>query len=246
MLLTIVMLLGDEYPVLTTKCSRNIMNGAMNDENDVISATRLKEVTNELKRTIASGERKPGQRLVEAQLCESFGVKRSLIREALRKLAHEGFVKITSNVGASVVEFSRDDIEQVYDLLSVLEGLAVRLATPFVTESQLLEIEELLKLMEGTDTQPAFSQYNDELHVLLCALSGNKRLIALTDNLRLSKSAFGYQSLFVPRQTAISNDEHRKILQAIKDNEPVEAERLMRNHLVNAKNLLIKWLYRSL
>ena len=222
------------------------MNGAMKDKNESISKTRLKEVADALKRAIASGERRPGQRLVEAQLCDSFGVKRSLIREALRKLAHEGFVKITSNVGASVVEYSRDDIEQVYDLLSVLEGLAVRLATPFVTDSQLLKIEELLKQMEGTDTQPAFMQYNDKFHVLLCAWSGNKRLIALTDNLRLSRSAFGYQSLFVPRQTVISNDEHRKIFQAIRNNEPVEAERLMRDHLVNAKNLLIKWLYRSL
>lgn len=218
----------------------------MKDKDKSTSATRLTEVTDGLRRAIASGERRPGKRLVEAELCEFFGVKRSMIRQALQKLAHEGFVRITSNVGASVAEFSRDDIEQVYDLLSVLEGLAVRLATTFVTDTDLSKIEELLKRMEGADTQHAFSQFNNEFHVLFCALSGNKRLISLTDNLRLSRSAFGYQSFFVPRQTAISKDEHRKIYQAIKANKPIEAERLMRDHLINAKNLLVKWLYRSL
>lgn len=218
----------------------------MKDKKDKSIGAAGFNVTDALRNAIASGERKPGQRLIETQLCKFFGVKRTAIREALQKLAHEGFVKITPNVGASVIEFSRTDIERIYDLLTVLEGLAVRLATPFVTESQLLTMEELLKRMEGAESEYLFSQYNDELHILLCALSENKRLVSLTDNLRLSMSAFGYRSFFVPGQTTMSKEEHRKIFQAIKENKPVEAEQLMRNHLVNAKNLLIKCLYRSL
>jgi DNA-binding GntR family transcriptional regulator len=222
------------------------MNRFMKDRDRSTNAVGLKEVTDALRSAIASGERKPGQRLIELQLCEFFGVKRGMIREVLQKLAHEGFVRITPNVGASVEEFSRGDIERVYDLLSVLEGLAVRLATTFVPNSQILTMEELLKRMEETDEQDVFARYNEEFHVLLCALSENKRLISLTDNLRLSRRFFGYQSFFVPGQTAISKDEHRRIFQAIKDREPLKAEQLMRDHLINAKNLLVKWLYRSL
>ena len=225
---------------------QNSMNRPMRSKDKLTNPMGPKEITDALRSAIASGERKPGQRLVETQLCEFFAVKRSIIRAALQKLAHEGFVTITSNVGASVVEFSRDDIEQVYDLLGVLEGLAVRLATPFVTDSQVLKMEELLNRMEDADSQHVFFQYNDEFHVLLCALSGNKRLLSLTDNLRLSRNTFGYHSLFVPGQTTISKAEHRKIFQAIKENKPIEAEQFMRDHLINAKNLLVKWLSRSL
>jgi len=216
----------------------------MTSKND--STKRLNEVTDALRNAIANGERKPGERLVESQLCELFGVKRSIIREGLRKLAHEGFLKITPNVGASVTEFSRQDVEQVYDLLAVLEGLAVRLATPFITEEQLLQLEELLKGMEGTDNQRVFSDYNDRFHVMICTLSENSRLLIMTDNLRLSRRAFGYQSFFVPGQTGSSKDEHRRIFQAIRDNDPIRAEQLMRDHLLNAKSKLVKWLYRSL
>ena len=216
----------------------------MTSKND--STKRLNEVTDALRNAIANGERKPGERLVESQLCELFGVKRSIIREGLRKLAHEGFLKITPNVGASVTEFSRQDVEQVYDLLAVLEGLAVRLATPFITEEQFLQLEELLKGMEGTDNQRVFSDYNDRFHVMICTLSENSRLLIMTDNLRLSRRAFGYQSFFVPGQTGSSKDEHRRIFQAIRDNDPIRAEQLMRDHLLNAKSKLVKWLYRSL
>jgi DNA-binding GntR family transcriptional regulator len=214
-------------------------------KNDV-TTKRLDEVTDAMRNAIANGERKPGERLIESQLCELFGVKRSIVREGLRKLAHEGFLKITPNVGASVTEFSRRDVEQVYDLLAVLEGLAVRLATPFVTEEQLLQLEELLKGMEGTDNQRVFSDYNDRFHVTICTLSENSRLLIMTDNLRLSMRAFGYKSFFVPGQTGSSKDEHRRIFQAIRDNDPIQAEQLMRDHLLNAKNKLVKWLYRSL
>jgi DNA-binding GntR family transcriptional regulator len=220
------------------------MHTVMTSKND--STKQLDEVADTLRNAIANGERKPGERLVESQLCELFGVKRSVIREGLRKLAHEGFLKITPNVGASVTEFSRQDVEQVYDLLAVLEGLAVRLATPFITEEQILQIEELLKGMEGADDQRLFFSYNDTFHATICALSGNSRLLSMTDNLRLSRRAFGYQSLFVPGQTGSSKDDHRRILQAMKDNDPVQAEQLMRDHLFNAKIRLVKWLYRSL
>jgi DNA-binding GntR family transcriptional regulator len=222
------------------------MNTIMRSEDESVRVKGLRQVTDEIRAAIANGERKPGQRLIESQLCELFGVKRNMIREALRKLEHEGLVKITPNAGATVTEFSRSDIEQVYDLLSVLEGLAVRVATPFVTEGHLLKLERLVKRMEQTDKQPVFADYNDEFHALLCSLSENSRLISFTESLRFGMRAFGYRSFSVPGQRATSREEHREIVEAIKANNPIQAEQLMRDHLISAKNKLVKWLYRSL
>lgn len=204
------------------------------------------DVVNELMTAIAIGTFKPGQRLVELQLCELFGAKRNKIREVLRKLEHDGFVKITPNVGAVVTEASRYDIEQIYDLLSVLDGMAVRVVTPYITPEQLETLEDLIRKMEATDKPALVSNFNEKFHELLCSYSENTRLLKLTENLRLSINAFGFRSFFAPGQIAASNSDHRKILHAIKENKPEKAERIMRKHIVDAKNRLIKWMFKSL
>jgi DNA-binding GntR family transcriptional regulator len=204
------------------------------------------EVAKEIMTAIATGALKPGQRLVEVSLCELFGVKRNKIREALRKLEHDGFVDITPNVGAVVSEVSRIDIEQMYDLLGVLDGMAVRVVTPCIVPEQLASLEAILDKMEATDDPALIADYNAEFHSLLRSYSENSRLMKVADNLRLSIVAFGFRSFFAPGQIAASKRDHRKILQAIKENKPEKAERMMRKHLIDARNRLIKSLYKSL
>jgi DNA-binding GntR family transcriptional regulator len=203
------------------------------------------DVAKEIMTAIATGALKPGQRLVEASLCELFGVKRNKIREALRKLEHDGFVNITPNVGAVVSEVSRIDIEQMYDLLGVLDGMAAGVVTPCMPE-QLAGLEAILDKMEATDDPALYADYNNEFHSLLAAYTENTRLMRVAENLRLSIVAFGFRSFFVPGQIAASNRDHRKVLQAIKENKPDKAEKIMRKHVVDAKNRLIKWMYKSL
>jgi DNA-binding GntR family transcriptional regulator len=195
---------------------------------------------------IATGKFKPGQKLVELQLCELFGVKRSKVREALRKLEHDGFVKITRNIGAVVSKFSRRDMEEIYDLLAVLEGMAVRIATPFVPPELLERLEILLDKMEATADPALILDLNGEFHSLLVSYSENRRLIKAAGNLRMSITAFGIRSFFVPGQIAASHRDHRRILDAIREGKEEKAERIMRQHLITSKNRLIKWIYKSL
>lgn len=204
------------------------------------------EVAKEIMKAVATGALKPGQRLVEVQLCELFGVKRNKIREALQKLEHDGFVTITRNVGAVVSEVSRNDIEQLYDFLSVLDGMAARVVAPSIMPEQIANLEAILGKMEATDDPALFADYNTEFHSLLCSYSENSRLIKVAENVRISIAAFGFRSFFVPAQIPASNSEHRKILDAIKDNKPDKAEKLMRKHILDARNRLIKWMYKSL
>ena len=204
------------------------------------------EVAKEIMTTIATGALKPGQRLVEASLCDLFGVKRNKIREALRKLEHDGFVNITPNVGAVVSEVSRIDIEQMYDLLAVLDGMAARVVTPCIVPEQLASLETILEKMEAIDDPALYADYNNEFHSLLCSYTDNSRLMKVAENLRLSIMAFGFRSFFVPGQIAASNRDHRKVLQAVKENKPDKAEKTMRKHVLDAKQRLIKWMYKSL
>jgi DNA-binding GntR family transcriptional regulator len=206
----------------------------------------VQEVAHELKTAIASGTFKPGQRLVELQLCDDFGVTRSKVREALRRLEHDGLVEITRNVGAMVIEISRNDVEQIYDLLSVLDGLAARVAAPYITSQRLESLENLLLKMGATDKPTLFAALNHEFHLLLCSYSENSRLIKVAADLRLSIRVCGFASFFVPDHIAASKVEHRSIAQALKEGEPAKAEMMVRKHYMDSKIRLIERTYGSL
>jgi DNA-binding GntR family transcriptional regulator len=205
-----------------------------------------KKTVEDLKAMIASGSFKPGQRLIEFQLCETLGVKRGRVREALRQLEQNGFIRIVPNVGAMVVEFSPRDIGHTYDLLSVIEGMAVRVSTPFINASQIEELEALLHRMEATDDPPLFLEYNIEFHNFFWILTENDRLIKLAENLRSNLQYFSLGSIYSPGQLAASNREHWKILEGVKEKKPLKAEKQMRDHLIRAKNRLIRWVNKSL
>ncbi|MBN1101919.1 MAG: GntR family transcriptional regulator [Deltaproteobacteria bacterium] len=203
-------------------------------------------IVESLQADVASGMLKPGQRLVESHLCERFGTKRTRIREVLRQLERDGFVRIIPNVGATVAPLTQKEIEHTYDLLGVLEGLAVRVITPFVSAQQLERLEVLVNTMEVTDTPLLFLEYNHEFHFVLTSLSENDRLIKFTDILRRNQKRYATHSFLSPGQIQESRIDHRKILQAMKQGRSVEAERLMRSHLLRAKNRLIKYMNKSL
>jgi DNA-binding GntR family transcriptional regulator len=209
------------------------------------SVDRL-QIAEILQAEVARGTLKPGQRLVESHLCERFGTKRSRIREVLRQLEQNGFVNIIPNVGATVASLSQKDIEQTYDLLGVLEGLAVRVITPFLTVSQSERLEDLLENMEVTDKPSSFLDYNLEFHSLLTSWSENDRLMKFTEILRRNQKRYATHSFLSPGQIQASRIDHRRIFNAMKAMKPVEAERLMRTHLLRAKHRLIKYMNKSL
>jgi DNA-binding GntR family transcriptional regulator len=220
----------------------------MNMKRDLTAtnSTERQKIVEDLKTEIASGRFKPGQRLVEIHLSNVLGVTRSKIREALRKLEQDGFVEIIPNVGARVAEFSQKDIEHIYDLMSVVEGLAVRVITPFLTDEQLKRIAALIDRVEAAHKPTQFFELNNELHSFLITLSENDHLIRLTENFMFRIRCLNLQCLFSPGQMAASVKEHRKIFEAIQARKAVKAEQLMRNHLLCAKNRLIKFINKSL
>lgn len=101
----------------------------------------------ELRNAIAWREYKPGEHLKEADLSRRFNVSRTPIREALIQLEKEGFIKMTPEVGAKVVQLSQNDISNIYDILIVLEGLSSRLAYTRLKNEQIDKLEELHLMM---------------------------------------------------------------------------------------------------
>ncbi|WP_137916853.1 GntR family transcriptional regulator [Hydrogenophaga sp. 2FB] len=118
------------------------------------SAKTLRELALEnMRDAIWSGHFKPGERLVERQLCEQLGVSRSIVREVLRHLETEGLVETESHQGPVVASLTADQAAQIYEIRALLEGQAARRCASRATPTA---IDELVALNENT--QRAFRQ----------------------------------------------------------------------------------------
>lgn len=201
-----------------------------------------------LRRLILEGEYAPNERLIEEQFAERLGVSRTPIRQALTMLEAEGLVEIVPNRGAMVCSFSVEDVWEIYDLRAVLEGHAARRAASRIREPELQRLERLADEMEGLGGR--FSDHeeeirtlvalNNEFHGTIIAASRNKRLerlIRRTVEVPLVFKAFFW---YGPHERMISNHYHRQILNALRDGDADRAEIVMREHVYEGRDFVIK------
>ena len=189
-----------------------------------------------LKTEIIKGSLKPGTKLSEGKIAKQMEVSRTPIREALRELAAEGFVKISPNQGVVVSNASVEDVQEVLQIRGVLEGLAARLATKMINEEEIKELEKYQKRMEyytNKDDVLAFSEMDAEFHELILNICGNNRLIQIRKNLSDQAHRYRIRSLSVPGRLKYSLKEHQEIVEALKRKNPEQADRLSQKHIEN-------------
>jgi len=207
---------------------------------------RLKErIVGRLREAIMRGEYRPGERLVENELCARFKVSRTPVREALDHLDREGLLKITPGAGARIAELSRKDILDIYDVLIVLEGAAARLACSNIGDAQMEKLEEYGFLFEEAlkrhDPELLF-QLNHRFHWVITEATDNRHLIEMRLRFRRLIDSISRTFAEIPEQCRVTIAEHRQILDALKARNPSLAEFTMREHLGNAKEKLREYL----
>lgn len=191
-------------------------------------------VVEHLRNMILKHELLPGQRLIQDELAQQLGVSRTPIREALNRLAHEGFVEISSYKGASVAKFSITQLEDIYTVRVALESYATCLAARNITPQ---EVDTLTILMNSM--QEAFLQKNPErllivhnqFHAGIYAAAHKHRLYELSlQNLELSMV---YQRLAFSMGRGSKDPviEHQDLLKTIQRHDSVTAGEMMLNHL---------------
>src|SRR2546423_1020155 len=100
-----------------------------------------------LRNAILRGEYVPGERLVEAQLCQRLGASRFGVRAALQELASEGLVEVQRNKGANVRKVTLDEAIEITDARMVLEGLVAARAAERISDEEATELDEIGLLM---------------------------------------------------------------------------------------------------
>jgi DNA-binding GntR family transcriptional regulator len=195
-----------------------------------------------LKTAIIQGDLDEGFKLTEAKVAKELGVSKTPVREALRQLADEEFVRITPNQGVVVNKILIEDIEEFLQIRMALEGLAANLAAKRISKKEIKELEEYNKQMYKFAIKKdllAFGKENAKFHNLLLHASGNKRLTRIVSNFTDIAYRFWLKSLNEPEKYKNSLEEHSNILTALKKRDPEEAEQLVRIHLNNALKMIL-------
>ena len=186
-----------------------------------------------LKEEIISAELRPGAFVVEEECAERLRMSRTPVREALKKLEHEGLVQRIPQQGVFVTELSIHDFLEICEVRDRLESYACRIAAEKVDLRALEKFEEEFSALDVPDpdeeTVGRASRVDREFHQFILESAGNHRIVSIISHLNdvINRLRFA----LTPRRYPESLQEHRRILQALKARDPEEAEVAMHAHI---------------
>ncbi|MBA1336930.1 MAG: Transcriptional regulator, GntR family [Firmicutes bacterium] len=199
-----------------------------------------KYVYSKIKEAIIKRNIRPCNQLVETTIAERLGVSRTPVRAAIKRLAYEGFVEICPARGAFVIKPTAEEINDTFDVRIHLEGYSAFLAASNMRTDDYAELEKLIeqehKAFECRDFE-AYSSINDQLHMYIAKKSGRKVLYNYICDI-LNKTNI-YLILFDPFyhiQFNPSMDEHRSIVEMLKEGNGEGASKAMKDHLNTTLN----------
>ena len=137
-----------------------------------------------LREAILDGILAPGARLRQEDLAAAFKTSRIPVREALRVLEYEGLATSEPHRGFTVTSLDADQIEEIYELRTVLETHAVRLAIPLLTPPDLDELSALYEKMESLESGDAKLAAREQFYLKLYGVTARPRLVGLIARLR--------------------------------------------------------------
>jgi DNA-binding GntR family transcriptional regulator len=202
-----------------------------------------------LKSAILSGRFNPGERLTEEHLARTLGSSRTPVREALHKLEAEGLIKSLETRGFIVSRDSREEVEELFEIRAIVEGYALRIISERIsgqTTNKLRKFieksEEALQRKRIDEVFKWNTKFHDTLHGLL---KEKRRLHRLIVNLRKYILRHRKETLRYPDGGRRSVEGHRKILMALQLKDPDLCERIMREHIREAKQDTLQALFRE-
>ncbi|SEA80174.1 DNA-binding transcriptional regulator, GntR family [Desulfuromusa kysingii] len=205
-------------------------------------------IVEQLSLDIAEGHIEPGQKLSEAMLAKRFGTSRGPIREGLRRLEERGLVSFHPNIGARVATYSVKDYIHLFQAREAMEGMTAKLAA----ESMSLDDKTILRtvfhehekqLMNQPDSPYDQDPGDWDFHYLIAKRCGNPILSSLLcDELYQRIRLCRKQHCNTPGRGVRALKEHRRILEAIEENDGELAELMMRRHIAAARKVLESFL----
>ncbi len=199
------------------------------------------KVYHALREAIITGKLKPRERLNTSKVATALGVSRTPVKIALDMLSLEGLVEVVPRSGAFVSDIYSDDLQEIYLMRSVLEGLAARIAVENITAADLAKldgiIDEYEKVIAANDRKQLI-RLNAEFHLSVALACKKRRLIS--EIKRLYDYCLRYRVLSLSETTKVeeSYKGHREILEALKSRDADRVEDTVRQHLSKAPSFI--------
>lgn len=196
-------------------------------------------VYNDLKESILSGKLKHDAKLTEAKLCKQYNVSRTPVREALRQLEVDGLIEYIPNRGAFVRGFTSRDVEDMVEILTSLELIAIRKAIQRITDEELEEMKEIFEFMEF------YTQQRDVDKMVSINAAFHQTIYNATHNKTLQQTLTSYQTYLkhyrVLDYDASNNldaifNEHKDIFDAFINLDPSAGMLAMMTHMENSND----------
>jgi DNA-binding GntR family transcriptional regulator len=192
-----------------------------------------------LRKAILTGELGEGQEITLKDIASNVGVSSMPVREAFQMLALEGLIKLRPNKGAVVLEINEKTIRDHYETRALLEGEAAALASK--NSVDVSEIEGIQKLAEealAANNYNEYNKHNQAFHVAIWAAADNAKIANILASMwngmsmgpRITKEDYAI----------LSNKEHRKIADAIKNHNAGRAREAMHKHIKRSMEDILK------
>jgi DNA-binding GntR family transcriptional regulator len=194
---------------------------------------------------VLSGEFARGQRLREEQLARQIGVSRTPVREALRRLDAEGLVEFTPNRGARVSAWTRQELEDLYDIRAMLEGHGARLAAARIAPEEVSRLSALAAQMatlsrQGASAADELTVLNGEFHRAVVRASRNSQLDGLVRAMIDAPLVNRTFQRYSPDRMRASSLQHSELVEAIAAGDGSWAESVMRAHILAARGTVVR------
>lgn len=203
------------------------------------------QVENVLRQAIMSGRFAPGARLIERELCETLGVSRTSVREALRKLEAEKLVRNVPHKGPVVAVMSRDEASELYALRALLEGFAAHEFARLASDAALArfgEAAKALRVQAMAQDKEGVLAAKTALYEVLLDNCGNRLVKEILNSLYSRVNLLRATSLMHPDRLPNSLREIERLCKALEARDAAEAEALAREHVLNAEKAAMRML----
>lgn len=196
-----------------------------------------------IKESILSLRIPPGTQLHIDQMADQMGTSRTPIREALLRLESDGLIRVSPRVGFFVTEITKRDLSELFEIREMLESQAAKEAASALSDQDLAYLASLLHTSEAAVERGDLSKFLEteiQFHNFIVQHARNRRLVSMMESLRdltYRERVISLQSIDNVRATV---NEHRKILQALRDHNPELASQLMSEHIFAASDRIVQ------
>ncbi|MBY5939895.1 GntR family transcriptional regulator [Halomonas sp. DP5N14-9] len=196
------------------------------------NAQRLRD---SLEDDIINGRRTPGERLDPEELCRTFQVSRTPVREAIQQLVASGLVTVYPKKGTFVARLGLERLIEMFEVMAELEGMCGRLAARRISADELKALRDAFEgCRRAGETGDSDDYYyeNEAFHSVIYQASHNAFLAEEAQTLKQRLKPYRRLQLQVRSRMQSSLDEHREVLQAIEAGDAESAERILRDHVL--------------